>query len=259
VTPDVVVDIGNSRIKFGYPSCTGGDELSVGSLGLGETASWESLLDKQRDVLGWSGPVSWAVASVNPPQCEVFLNWARSRGETVTVIDDYRRLPLTVDVDEPGKVGIDRLLAAAAARRRVPDGGPVVIIGVGSAVTVDLLDDRDRFRGGAIFPGPRLMAAALHRFTAKVPDVPIDMVPSLDPPGRNTEDAIAVGIMAAVMGGCHVLVTEYAALSGRPPRVLLSGGAVGHLVDYHFGRDIEVAGPYPLTLEGVRLAAEALP
>ena len=39
----------------------------------------------------------------------------------------------------------------------------------------------------------------------------------------------------------------------------MAGGAVGTLIDYDFAPDIGVGGPYPLTLEGIRIAAEALP
>jgi type III pantothenate kinase len=254
VTPDVVVDIGNTRIKWGW-AVPHLDTMKAVSLPHDDPAAWEAQLSD----MPVRAPVRWAVASVNPRETDRFLEWVRSRRETAAVIDDPSRLPVTIDVDEPAKVGIDRLLNAVAARARVPEGSPVVVIDVGSAVTVDLLDERNRFRGGAIFPGPRLMAKALHQYTAKLPDLPIDDVPNEDPPGRNTADAIRVGIMAAIMGGCQMLVDEYAALCERPLTVLMTGGAVGYLIDYDFAPDIGIGGPFPLTLEGIRLAAEALP
>ncbi len=254
MTPDVVVDIGNSRIKWGWyhPALK---TMRVTSLPHRDPAAWETQLTS----LPVQSPIRWALASVNPHETATFLDWVRSRNEQLVVIDDISRFPIAIDVDEPAKVGIDRLLNAVAARARVPEGGPVVIIDVGSAVTVDLLDDQDRFRGGAIFPGPRLMAKSLHQYTAKLPDLPIDDVPSHDPPGRNTADAIRVGIMAAIMGGCQMLVNEYSALFDRPVTVLMAGGAVGYLIDYDYAPDIQIGGPFPLTLEGIRLAAEALP
>lgn len=249
MTPDVVVDVGNSRIKWGW-----GEPLRMASLPPDDEPAW----DRQLAELGLSGRLTWAAAGVHPARLERFAAWAAARGDRVRVIT-HADIPLTIDVDEPDKVGIDRLLNAVAARRRCPDGEPAVIIDAGSAVTVDLLDERNVFRGGAILPGPRLMARSLHAYTAKLPDLPVDEVPSHDPPGRNTRDAITVGIMAAIMGGCMMLVDEYMGLCGRPPSVLMTGGALGYLVDLDFAAGTEAGGPYPLTLEGIRIIAEGLP
>jgi pantothenate kinase type III len=103
------------------------------------------------------------------------------------------------------------------------------------------------------------MAKSLHDFTAKLPLLPLHEVPSVDPPGRNTEAAITTGVMAALMGACQLLVDEYAALGPKPPVVLMAGGAIGYLIDYDFAPDIGVGGPFPLVLEGLLAAAEALP
>jgi len=89
-------------------------------------------------------------------------------------VDSYQQLPLVVQVDEPGQVGIDRLLNAVAANRRRPPGLAAVVIDAGSAVTVDLVDATGAFCGGAIFPGLRLMAQALHEHTALLPLVAVD-------------------------------------------------------------------------------------
>lgn len=252
MTPDVVVDIGNSRMKWGQ--CLPGAGMRVSSLPLDDVPVWDEEIRR----LSVAAGTTWAVAAVNPPVADRFLDWVASRGYFAILIE-RGNIPLDIAVDEPEQVGIDRLLNALAARRRCPEGEPVVIIDVGSAVTVDLLDEQNRFRGGAIFPGPRLMARALHNYTAKLPDLPIDEVPSIDPPGRNTRDAITAGVMAAIMGGCAMLVDEYIGLSSRPPTVLMTGGALGYLIDFDFAAGTRAGGPFPLTLEGIRIAAEALP
>lgn len=253
MTPDVVVDIGNTRMKWGWVT-SDSPRMKVASLPPDDEAAWSQQLSN----LPTSGPLAWAVASVHPARLKRLAAWIETRGERCQVID-HSHITLSVDVDEPRRVGIDRLLNALAARHRCPDGEPVVIIDAGSAVTVDLLDERNVFRGGAILPGPRLMARSLHEHTALLPDLPIHEIPSADPPGRNTDDAITVGIMAALMGGCAMLVDEYMAISSRPPTVLMTGGAIGYLLDFDFSVGTQAGGPYPLTLEGIRIAAEALP
>ena len=76
-------------------------------------------------------------------------------------------LPLAVALDEPHRVGIDRLAAAAAASLVKPAGRPAVVVDCGTAVTVDMLAADGRFLGGAILPGPSLMARALADGTSK--------------------------------------------------------------------------------------------
>jgi type III pantothenate kinase len=125
-------------------------------------------------------------------------------------------------------------------------------------VTVDWLDETGHFAGGAIFPGFRLMAQALHDHTALLPLIEVPgHVPAL--PGTSTTTALEAGVFWAVVGGIRALIDELAVRSAIPPQVFLTGGdaaLVGPSLQH-------MAGPvtvWPhMTLEGIRLAAEALP
>src|SRR5262249_13910305 len=161
--------------------------------------------------------------------------WLRQRGDTVWVLDSPQQLPLRVLLASPERVGIDRLLNAVAARSRVFRPAPIIIVDAGSAVTVDLVDETHAFRGGATFPGLRLMAQALHDHTALLPLVEMSKTnPPL--PGTDTKAAIEAGVFWAVAGGIKALVRQLAAQarqltdpsrSGRPPAppvLFLTGG-----------------------------------
>ncbi len=251
MTRDVVpVDIGNSRIKFGL--CDDADVVSeAASLPAGDPAAW----DEQLRVWRLTRVGRWLVASVHPERLRQFRAWAESRGEVVVTIDHHSQVPVKVAVGEPERVGIDRLLNAAAFNEALPRGTPGVIIDVGTAATIDLLDEHHVFVGGAILPGPRLMFESLHRQTAKLPLIDLHSVPGGDPPGANTRDAMAVGVSAAVTGAADLLVREYAARSANPPWVVMTGGALGTLADYHFdGIDNTRTDPH-LTLQGILVAA----
>jgi type III pantothenate kinase len=223
------------------------------SLAPDDPTAWDVAIDLSRDAA-----VRWAVAGVHPVRCQRFREWAARRGDEVVSIASYRQVPLRVDVDEPEQVGIDRVLGAVAARSLTPAGEAAITVDVGTAVTVNLIDASGTFRGGAIFPGPQLMARSLHRDTAALPPVDLAEVPAAAPPGRNTTDAIRSGIAAAVMGGVGLLVTRVAA--HHPwPWLFLTGGGRGCLSRYGFTGVSEVHEVPHLTLEGIRLAAEALP
>lgn len=210
-------------------------------------------------------PIHWAVASVNPPVLTRISDWITSRGDKLLVIDNYQQLPIKVNVDEPAKVGIDRLLGAVAARPRLPVGVPGIVIDVGTAMTVDLIDAEGVFQGGAILPGFGLMFRALHRYTAKLPLVDeadlFSQYPEIDssPPGKNTVNAIAAGVTAAVRGAAEVLVRELVSGQPAPPVVFVTGGAGRHLQVTHLPHATRVEFDGTLTLDGIRLAAEARP
>jgi type III pantothenate kinase len=170
-------------------------------------------------------------------------------------LENPEELPLPCDVVEPRRVGIDRLLNGVAAVRRLQPGEPAVLIDAGSAVTVDWLDERHTYRGGTIFPGLRLMAEALHGYTAFLPLVTVsDPIPDL--PAKDTRPAMEAGIFHAVAGGIERIASLLAENSATPPRVFLTGGDAPMLA-CRLGFSC-ILWP-EMTLEGILASAEALP
>ena len=252
MTPDVVVDIGNSRMKWGR--CAGGAVAEMVSLPLGEPAQWT----EQATAWPLKRPVQWMVASVNPAADARFEEWATDRGDLVRHLDVHRDVPVGYAVDAPEQLGIDRVLNALAAHC-LAHPHPAIVVSVGTAVTIDLIDAKGVFQGGVIFPGPRLMARSLNEHTAKLPLVDAEALPPVVAPGKNTGDAILAGIRAAVVGAAVLLVNHYAD-QAEAPWVFITGGAAGDLTRFHFGKRFKGTRFVPtLTLEGIRIAAEALP
>ncbi len=252
MTPDVVVDIGNSRMKWGRSQK--GSIAEMVSLPLDEPGAWTACLA----AWGLQSPLRWAVASVNPQARERFHEWATDAGDEVRFLDDYRAVPLHHAIDAPEQVGIDRLLNAFAAHC-MAHPHPAIIIAVGTATTIDLVDASGVFQGGVIFPGPRLMAESLHAHTAKLPLVEAQSLPPVVAPGKNTNSAILAGIRAAIVGATILLVTHYGELAEQP-WVFITGGAAGDLSHFQFGPRYQGTRFIPtLTLEGIRIAAETLP
>jgi type III pantothenate kinase len=248
MTPDMVVDVGNTAIKWGR--CSGDRVTDICSLPPNSVNAWQEQAAK------WDlpSPILWLISGVHPQRCSAIVEYAHRRGDRVQVLLSAASLPLRVPLEKPDHVGIDRLLDAVAANSRRRAGTPAVVIDAGSAVTVDWLDEQGAFRGGAILPGLRLMAAALHEHTALLPLIaPPPNVP--DSPGTSTIAAMNAGIFWAVAGGVRALVEQYAAGAKITPQLFLTGGdgAVLHTV-------LPEAQLWPtMTLEGIRLSAEALP
>lgn len=159
-------------------------------------------------------------------------------------------LPIEVRVDEPDRVGIDRLAGAAAAAVLKPADRPAILVDCGTATTVDMISAEGHFLGGAILPGPVLLARALAEGTSRLPAVAaLDQAPPPAMPGRSTQEAIAAGIGWGMRGAVARLVAE--ARAGLvDPVVILTGGAAGVVRDA-VPEALEVAD---LVLAGIALA-----
>ena len=126
---------------------------------------------------------------------------------------------IDVDVEKPEAVGVDRLLAAGSAFRQV--GGSVIVVDVGTAVTVDLVSAAGCFMA---------MARALASDTSLLPEV------SLDPPasamGKDTPECIRAGVVFGAAGAVDRVVEELGDATDGTPKVVLTGGDAPVLSPY---------------------------
>ncbi|MFO0812824.1 MAG: type III pantothenate kinase [Gemmatales bacterium] len=209
----IVVDVGNSQCKLG--TVQAGQILEVSTYAL-EDCAYQPWRHKPVSSL-LSLRVPWTLSGSNPPIINKFADWLAQHQQNYRVVDASTPLPLVIHVDEPERVGRDRLLNALAVPSK-----PAIIISAGSAVTVDAVDADGAFLGGAIFPGLRLMAKSLHEYTAKLPM--IDAAPPAPRlPGKNTEDAMHAGVVQAVVGGIIGCVNSMQPLL-HSPTIYLTGG-----------------------------------
>jgi len=162
-------------------------------------------------------------------------------------------LPLSISVSAPGRTGIDRLCGAAAAAAVKSADRPAIIVDCGTAATVDMVAADGTFLGGAILPGPVLMARALAEGTSKLPEVAALGTSAPPPmPGRSTHEAIAAGIGFGIQGAIARLVAEAQhSLDGRA-EVILTGGWRG-AVRAALPEATEIPD---LVLHGIALAAD---
>ncbi len=162
------------------------------------------------------------VASVNPAADERLRDrLATVVGGEILEIERDLAAPIGRGLDPESLVGVDRLLAAAAAWDELKQA--CIVIDAGTAVTVDFIDGEGTFQGGAILPGIASMLNAVHHDTALLPETTF-APPEGDPWGRNTNDAILRGVDAAIAGGAWKLVERYALHYGGFPLVIATGG-----------------------------------
>jgi type III pantothenate kinase len=188
-------------------------------------------------------------ASVNPAMNDVVAQAVAQAtdGRRVVWIGKDLEVPIKVKTEQPGQTGVDRVLAVAAAYEQM--GKACVVVDAGTAITVNVCDDKGRFLGGAIAPGVRMQLDALHDKTAQLPAV--RFAAPAEPWGKTTQQAILQGVFHGIRGMVKELVENYATELGQWPDIIATGGDAATLfTDW----DLVHAIAPNLTLYGIALA-----
>jgi type III pantothenate kinase len=259
----LVIDIGNSTIKFGIYD---GSEL-VHRFAIPthrDYVSDELFLDRFQFIESRFLRIDRVIASSVVPEIEQTLTKACLSLFKVTpkFIDSTFDHGLKIAYEPPEAAGSDRLVNAFAAASKY--GKPIVVCSLGTATTVDAVTTDGTYIGGMIAPGMATMSEALRLGTSKLPQVKIKKPERVI--GNTTDASIRSGIYYGYVGLVESLVkrvsTELFVLSSRSPEDL--GGQAKVVATGGFSQLI--AGDCPfldiidenLTLDGLRmLAAEA--
>ncbi|MDR0865785.1 MAG: type III pantothenate kinase [Candidatus Symbiothrix sp.] len=115
-------------------------------------------------------------------------------------------LPLTIDYRTPETLGMDRVAAAVGAFAQKPEKN-LLVIDMGTAITLDFVTAEGIYKGGNISPGPVLRFKALHHFTNRLPL--LDEQGDLPALGYNTETAIRSGVIEGIVRELDSYIEEY--------------------------------------------------
>jgi type III pantothenate kinase len=250
----VAVDVGNTRIKIGCFDSPPGDGLPEPSCTV-ELPSRDWNPAEIEAVLADSGslPRTWRMASVYRDASQRLAGWVRTNWASDTIREiSSANLPLEVALDHPERVGIDRLLGAVAANHIRQAGRAAIVVDLGSAITVDLVNPAGVFAGGVIMPGVGMSARALHQQTALLPHDPMHRLQA--PPdvlGTSTTDAIRSGLFWGAVGAIREVIARLSADLDAEPQVFLTGGAAPAVADL-LGSEVRYAAH--LVLSGIAIA-----
>lgn len=231
----LVADVGNSRIKLAVVTAAGAIAAPPRLPGIHRRHDLDSHGFRPADLEQWlqaaaPGPAVVLVASVHDAAA------ARLEAALAAVSATSHRplrqrrvghadLPLATTLAAPERVGIDRLCGAAAAALVKAAGRAAIVVDCGTAATIDMIAADGTFLGGAILPGPALMARALADGTSKLPEIAALGTSAPPPmPGRSTHEAIAAGVGFGIQGAVARLVAEAQRSFDPTAEVILTGG-----------------------------------
>jgi type III pantothenate kinase len=249
----LLIDIGNTRIKWARF-----DKGRLGTRRAAIHADW-GVDDYARRVIGAAhGVTRVLVASVAGRQVDRALSQAARRaGVRAEFVSVPRRAGgVTVGYHEPWRLGVDRFVAAVAAHHLFK-GVPVWAVGVGTAMTLDLVAADGKHKGGVIVPAPALMVDALLTRTSGIRRrARGGATGARGLLARSTRAAIRQGARFAAAALIDRAVAEAEELIGKRPFVVVTGGesaAVRPLLKS------PAAGVPDLLLKGLAVLAQELP
>lgn len=242
----MVLNVGNTRTAIGV--FVAGELVQVRRLGEEDRANLPGIIDELWKLISDKEAPAIAGASVNPAQLEAVELMVRERtGQQVEWVGRDIDLPIEVLTENPAQTGVDRVLNVAAAYEQMQKA--CVVVDAGTALTVNVCNDKGQFIGGAIAPGAKMQLDAMHERTAQLPEVKF-RAPS-DPFGMNTEQAMLHGAYHGLRGLVKELAEHYATLMGSWPEIIATGGDAQAL----FGQWELIHAISPdLTLYGIALA-----
>jgi type III pantothenate kinase len=213
-------DLGNSRLKFAsmHPGGSLGAVHALGHDGAAFEHGWEMRLPAHCDI-------AWVASVAAPTLRDALLEALAARGSQVHLARTQAAWGgVSIAYAEPSRLGVDRFLALLGAHAR--DATAVsLVVGVGTALTVDLLDG-GRHLGGRIAPSPALMRAALHARVPMLPETGGTCTEFAD----DTDDALASGCEGAALALVAQSVEAAVARTGRAPVLLVHGGGAPALL-----------------------------
>lgn len=212
MTKTICLDFGNTRLKSALFTGDVLTEIEVLN---------DNSVEQVQQILQHHKPSKSVLSSVitHPAEIEDLLQ-SQTRFHKLS---NHSKLPFTIPVGKPETVGADRLAIAAAAVFLFP-GKNNLVIGLGSCITYNFINQSRELIGGSISPGMEMRFKAMHQFTAKLPLVEADWnVPLI---GYDTKTNLQSGVVFGMAKEIDGIIDAYNEKYGNF-NVVLTGGDIG--------------------------------
>lgn len=249
----LVIDIGNTNIKFGLFE---GEKLSMlARVSTDRRKTADEFAGEFYSVLGVYGfdksNVDGCIISSVVPQVLRTVKQAivTTLGIEPLVVGPGIKTGINIKIDNPSSTGADLVTGCVAALHLY--GAPSVVISLGTATTIIVLDESGAMIGGAISPGVSIAMSALSEKTALLPSVAMEAPKKVI--GRNTDECIRSGVI--IGNACMIdgMIDRINMEMGRECTVVATGGLAQDIVPscHH-----KIESRDDLMLQGLRIIYE---
>lgn len=146
----------------------------------------------------------------------------------VMVLGPGIKTGLNIQMDNPGQLGADLVADAVAGIAHYPV--PLIIIDMGTATTICVVDEKKNYIGGMIMPGVGVSLDALTARASQLSGIGIEAPKRII--GKNTIECMKSGVLysnAAAMDGCIERMEEEL---GQKTTVIATGGLAKKIIPF---------------------------
>ncbi len=187
------------------------------------------------------------ISSVVPPQNKFYKSFCKLLDCNAIFISSASKTDINILVENPEKLGSDRLVNAGYAYHLHKEFQ--IIVDIGTALTIDIIDENGNFKGGVIFPGIKTLAVCLNEKTAALPLIDVDAViynsdndkniitpissaPTIPLIGNNTVESIQSGLLYGTIFLIEGFIKEIQAQYNKKEcKVIFTGGLSNIIAD----------------------------
>lgn len=226
----LTVDIGNSNIVLG--GVTGNDIAFEARLRTDTTKTSDEYCIDLKMILDVYGvktqDIEGSIIGSVVPQVLNSIQTAIKKltGKTALVVGPGLKTGLNIKIENPAQTGADLVVGCVAALREHKP--PMIVIDMGTATTMVVLDRDGALIGGSISPGVKISMDALTDRTALLPGLQLDQPKRAI--GRNTIDCMRSGIMLGNACMIDGMVERMEAELGQKATVIATGGIAKFII-----------------------------
>lgn len=167
-------------------------------------------------------------------------------GVDAIVVSPGIKTGVNICIDDPATLGADLVVACAAAQTMFPL--PCVVISMGTATAMFVIDEQKRMLGGTIAPGVSISLDALTSHGALLPAISLTAPKNII--GKNTDDSIRSGVVIGTACMIDGMIDKIEAELEKPCSVVATGG-IAPMIAGNCSHDITLKDD--LILEGLRI------
>lgn len=220
----LAIDIGNSNIVLGgivqdtilFEARMATDPIKTSDQYCAELKNMLDLF--HAEVADIEGTI---ISSVVPPVLNSFRTAVRKLvGKQCIIVGPGLKTGLNLRIDNPAQAGSDLIVGAVAGLQDY--GAPLILVDMGTATTISVIDKDGRFIGGSICPGLKISLEALSARAAQLPGVSLDLPKAAI--GHNTIDCMRSGVMLGTAAMLDGMLDRMEAELGYPATAVVTGG-----------------------------------